>query len=110
MGMTGTWDAGSSAGCDIGPVGRVDPAAGDLDGSDGRASMSLIPTFAVPLLPILHMICIAQARGWPAPERSGFPKQVPSGAVQDWPVSFKGIGLQVICARTPRRRWLTAAA
>ena len=26
--------------------------------------LSLIPTFAVPLLLILHIICIAQARGW----------------------------------------------
>ena len=28
--------------------------------------MSYIPTFAVPLFLILHMICIAQARRWPA--------------------------------------------
>ncbi|MFP5229243.1 MAG: hypothetical protein ACLGXA_16650 [Acidobacteriota bacterium] len=28
--------------------------------------MSLIPTFAVPLLFILHIICLAQARRWPA--------------------------------------------
>jgi hypothetical protein len=28
--------------------------------------MSYIPTFAVPLFLILHIICIAQARRWPA--------------------------------------------
>jgi hypothetical protein len=33
--------------------------------------LSLIPTFAVPLLLILHLICIAQARRWPRPEHSG---------------------------------------
>jgi hypothetical protein len=34
--------------------------------------MSLIPTFAVPLFLILHLICIAQARRWPAQQtRSG---------------------------------------
>jgi hypothetical protein len=43
--------------------------------------MSLIPTFAVPLLLILHIICIAQARRWPAQEYSGVPKQVPSSAI-----------------------------
>ena len=31
--------------------------------------MSLIPTFAVPLLLILHIIAIAQARRWPSTER-----------------------------------------
>lgn len=35
--------------------------------------MSLIPTFAVPLFLILHLICIAQARRWPVQsvERAG---------------------------------------
>ncbi len=32
--------------------------------------LSLIPTFAVPLFTILHIICIAQARRWPTQERS----------------------------------------
>lgn len=32
--------------------------------------LSLIPTFAVPLLLILHVICIAQARQWPRQQRS----------------------------------------
>jgi hypothetical protein len=43
--------------------------------------MSLIPTFAVPLLLILHIICIAQAVRWPEERRSGIPQQVPSSAV-----------------------------
>jgi hypothetical protein len=33
--------------------------------------LSLIPTFAVPLLLILHVICIAQAMRWP--QRQGAP-------------------------------------
>jgi hypothetical protein len=43
--------------------------------------MSLIPTFAVPLLLILHIICIAQAQRWPEQRYAGVPKQVPSSAV-----------------------------
>jgi hypothetical protein len=30
--------------------------------------LSLIPTFAVPLFLILHVICVAQAKQWPAPQ------------------------------------------
>jgi len=43
--------------------------------------MSLIPTFAVPLLLILHIICISQARRWPEEGYAGVPKQIPSTAV-----------------------------
>ena len=43
--------------------------------------MSLIPTFAVPLLLILHIIAIAQAPRWPKPERSSLRNAVPSSAV-----------------------------
>jgi hypothetical protein len=43
--------------------------------------MSLIPTFAVPLLLILHFISIAQALRWPVQRRSGVPQQIPSTAV-----------------------------
>jgi len=32
--------------------------------------LSLIPTFVVPLLLIVHLICIAQARRWPAQDQS----------------------------------------
>ena len=34
--------------------------------------LNLIPTFGVPLLLILHLISIAQARRWPAQDHSGF--------------------------------------
>jgi hypothetical protein len=43
--------------------------------------LSLIPTFAVPLLLILHIISIAQARGWPAQTHSHFGERVPSRAI-----------------------------
>ena len=43
--------------------------------------MSLIPTFAVPLMLILHFICIAQALRWPEQSRSGISAQIPSAAV-----------------------------
>jgi hypothetical protein len=39
--------------------------------------MSLIPTFIVPLLLILHVICIAQARRWHAHPYSGVGDQLP---------------------------------
>ncbi len=42
--------------------------------------LSLIPTFIVPLLMIIHMICIAQARRWPEQQHSGFGEQLPSSA------------------------------
>jgi hypothetical protein len=44
--------------------------------------MSLIPTFAVPLLLILHIICIAQARQWPVQSYSGIREQIPSPATR----------------------------
>jgi hypothetical protein len=43
--------------------------------------LSLIPTFFVPLFLILHIICIAQARGWSAssaPSRERLPGNYPS--------------------------------
>lgn len=39
--------------------------------------LSLIPTFAVPLLLILHIICIAQALRWRVPQSSQFGKPLP---------------------------------
>jgi hypothetical protein len=39
--------------------------------------LSLIPTFVVPLLLILHVICIAQARRWPARKDSLSPLFLP---------------------------------
>jgi hypothetical protein len=43
--------------------------------------MSLIPTFAVPLLFILHLICVAQARRWHAPLRARGVETLPSSAM-----------------------------
>lgn len=43
--------------------------------------LSIIPTFGVPLLLVLHVINIAQARRWPAQARSRFGEPVPSRAV-----------------------------
>ena len=42
--------------------------------------MSLIPTFAVPLLIILHIICIAQAKQWKDEVHARFVQQVPLSA------------------------------
>jgi hypothetical protein len=43
--------------------------------------MSLIPTFAVPLLFLLHIICIAQARGWAKEQTTGRGRGLNSVAV-----------------------------
>lgn len=40
--------------------------------------LSLIPTFAVPLLMMLHIICIAQAYRWPVPQYSAIGQRLPS--------------------------------
>ena len=42
--------------------------------------LSLIPTFAVPLLLILHVICIMQATRWPSPQRAEIGHQLRSPA------------------------------
>ena len=42
--------------------------------------LSLIPTFAVPLLMMLHVICISQARQWKAGEYSHVGEQLPASA------------------------------
>lgn len=42
--------------------------------------MSLIPTFAVPLFLVLHLICIAQASRWEQQVHSPFGEQLPSSA------------------------------
>lgn len=42
--------------------------------------LSLIPTFGVPMLLILHVICIAQARRWPARTHAPMGQPVPSSA------------------------------
>lgn len=43
--------------------------------------LSLVPTFAVPLLLMLHFISIAQALRWPEQQRSDVAQQIPSEAV-----------------------------
>jgi hypothetical protein len=43
--------------------------------------LSVIPTFAVPLLLILHIICIAQARRWPSPATTRVGERLPSAVV-----------------------------
>jgi len=43
--------------------------------------MSLIPTFAVPLFMMFHIICIAQAVRWPAQESSSIGQPIPSPSV-----------------------------
>jgi len=40
--------------------------------------LSLIPTFAVPLLMMFHIICIAQAYRWPVQQYSAIGQQLPS--------------------------------
>jgi hypothetical protein len=42
--------------------------------------LSLIPTFAVPLLLILHVICVAQARRWQPRQYSSVGEHLPSSA------------------------------
>ncbi len=47
-------------------VSAVVQPQGMAPGAMAVLPLSLIPTFAVPLLLILHVICMAQARGWNA--------------------------------------------
>jgi hypothetical protein len=42
--------------------------------------LSLIPTFAVPLLIMLHIICIAQTRRWKELQYSQVGRQLPASA------------------------------
>jgi hypothetical protein len=48
----------------LGTLARLISPQGVTTGALTVLPLSLIPTFAVPLLIILHVICIAQARGW----------------------------------------------
>jgi hypothetical protein len=47
----------------------------------GVLPLSLIPTFAVPLFFLLHVICIAQARGWAKEKNRGLETRFDSVAV-----------------------------
>jgi len=48
----------------LGPVARLISPHGLETGIMTVLPMSLIPTFVVPLLIMLHVICIVQARKW----------------------------------------------
>jgi hypothetical protein len=49
----------------LGTLARIISPGGITAGAMTVLPLSLVPTFAVPLLIILHIICIAQARRWP---------------------------------------------
>lgn len=49
----------------LGTLARLISPGGIAAGAMTVLPLSLIPTFAVPLLIIFHVICIAQARRWP---------------------------------------------
>lgn len=59
----------------MGTTARLIHPEGIATGAMTVLPLSLIPTFAVPLLLMLHTICIAQARRWPAHEHSDLTAQ-----------------------------------
>ena len=65
---------------DVPPVRLINPE-GIATSAMSELPMSLIPTFAVPLFVVLHLICIAQARRWEKPIHSRIGDQLPSSAV-----------------------------
>jgi hypothetical protein len=64
----------------LGTTARLIDPHGVSTGIMNVLPMSLIPTFAVPLLIILHVICIAQARRWQEPQYAPVVEQLPSAA------------------------------
>jgi hypothetical protein len=64
----------------LGTTARLIDPHGVSTGVMNVLPMSLIPTFAVPLLIILHVICIAQARRWREPQYAPLGEQLPSAA------------------------------
>ncbi len=64
----------------LGTLARVISPQGIATSAMTVLPLSVIPTFAVPLLLILHIICIAQARRWPAREVSRIGEQLHSPA------------------------------
>ncbi len=64
----------------LGTAARLISPHGVTTGVMTVLPMSLIPTFAVPLLIILHVICIAQARHWEERQDSHVGDQLPSSA------------------------------
>ncbi len=64
----------------LGTTARLIDPNGVSTGVMNVLPMSLIPTFAVPLLIILHVICIAQARRWREPRYVPIGERLPSAA------------------------------
>jgi hypothetical protein len=64
----------------LGTTARLIDPHGVSTGVMNVLPMSLIPTFAVPLLIIIHVICIAQARRWREPQYAPLGEQLPSAA------------------------------
>jgi uncharacterized membrane protein YeaQ/YmgE (transglycosylase-associated protein family) len=64
----------------LGTTARLIDPSGPGMGVMTVLPMSLVPTFLVPLLLILHVICIAQARGWTVRGHSRLGQQMPSVA------------------------------
>jgi hypothetical protein len=64
----------------LGTVARLISPHGVTTAAMSVLPMSLIPTFAVPILIMLHVICIAQARNWNEREHTHVGKLLPSPA------------------------------
>jgi hypothetical protein len=62
----------------LGTLARVIDPQGISTNAMTMLPLSLIPTFAVPLLLILHIICIVQANRWKIEQRSTLGKQLDS--------------------------------
>jgi hypothetical protein len=65
----------------MGTTARLIYPNGVATGAMTVLPLSLIPTFAVPLLLMLHVICLAQARRWPAHEHAGIADKLRSAVV-----------------------------
>jgi len=64
----------------LGTLARVIDPNGIPTNAMNVLPLSLIPTFAVPLMVILHIICIAQANRWQVSQRSMIAEQLHSPA------------------------------
>jgi hypothetical protein len=62
----------------LGALASVIDPHGVATGAMTELPLSMIPTFAVPLLMIFHIICIAQAMQWPIRRYSAIPEPLPS--------------------------------
>ena len=64
----------------LGTIARLISPDGVGTGVMTVLPLSLIPTFAVPLLIMLHVLCIAQARQWTERQYSHVGEQLSSSA------------------------------